>query len=114
VTLEGLERQIWPRHKRRRVLIAMYTTGSVFTHSSLLAAVLTTSPSGISTRAAATFADRYGWLFSTVLFYGYFLRWLLAEHLHGDVRPLVAWELLFRQQPGIRDMLAGSLSARCP
>jgi len=113
VTLEGLERRIWPRQKKRRSLLAMYTTGSVFAHSSLLAAVLQTTPAGLSTRAASSFADRYGWLFTAALLYGFFLRWLLAEHPQGDVRPLMAWELGFRRLPGVRDMLAGTLAQRC-
>lgn len=114
VTLEGLERQLWPRKRRQRFLLDQHKVASILIHQSLVSRVLLDNQHGQDIRGAATYADRYALLVKAFSLYGIFLRMVLATYPGADVRGLAIWETAFYLLDPVKDAMTGALKARCP
>lgn len=114
VTLEGLERQLWPRKRKHRFLLDQHKVSSILIHQSLVARVIRDNKRGLDLRAIPTFAERYALLVRTFSQYAMFLRWLLAKHPGADVKGLSIFETAFYLLQPVRDAMTGVLKARCP
>lgn len=114
ITLDGLERQMWPRKKRLRFLLAQHKVSSLMIHVSLPGKVARDDGHGHDLRAVATYMERYTMLVKAVNLYGMFLRQRLMFYRNSDVAGLAAWERGFYQLPTIKAAESGSLATRCP
>ena len=114
VTIEGLEREMWPRKKRLRFLLAQHKVSSLMIHVSLPGKVARDDGHGHDLRAVATYMERYTMLIKAVNLYGMFLRQRLMYYAQSDVAGLAAWERAFYQLPTIKEAESGALAGRCP
>jgi len=113
VTLEGLERELWPRKPRRRFLLDHHRVSSIQIHQSLVERVLRDDKHGQDLRSPATFAERYSLLVKVFSLYAMYLRWLLATYDGADVVGLATFERAFYLLPSVHEAMTGVIRDRC-
>jgi hypothetical protein len=114
VTIEGLERQWWPRKKSRRWLTDLYKVSSVMTHQSLFGRLVRDTGKGLDVRTSATYAQRGALLGEAVSLYAPLLGWVLTEQSPAEAAELQRWVQALYKLPAFTGSISGQLDKRCP